>query len=98
VPKVKKFSTGPLGNQYPDHSERGNPNTRGLSVDGIPGVEAYIEEDRVLASEDNRPIKNLSQNDLVLEQNLAAVASEVDYGVLRGRDNELTIEVLDRGL
>ena len=98
MPRSKKWSTGQIGNGYPDHSERGNPNTRGLSLEGIPGVEGYIEEDRVLASEDNRPLENLAQNDQVLEQNLTSVASEVDYGVLRNKDEEFRVEVLQKGL
>ena len=97
MPRVKKWSTGSIGNPYPDHSERNNPNTRGLSIDGVPGVEGFIEEDRVLASEDNRPIENLTQNDQVLEKNLTSIASEVDYGVLKGKDNEFKIEVLQKG-
>ena len=97
MPTIKKWSTGQLGNVYPDHSERNNPNTRGLSIDGVPGVEGYIEEDRVVADQDNRPLSNLAQNDQILENNLSSVASEVDYGVLRGKDNELRIEILQKG-
>lgn len=97
MPRVKKWSTGSIGNQHPDHSERNNPNTRGLSIDGVPGIEGYIEEDRVIADQDNRPIENLSQNDQVLERNLSSVASEVDYGVLRNKDEEFRIEILSRG-
>ncbi len=90
---TKKWSTGPLGNEYPDHSERGNPNTRGLTDNGIPGVEGYVEEDRVVASEDNRPLKNLTQNDQILENNLVDVASEVDYGVLKDKYDEFDLEI-----
>jgi len=94
--RVKKWSSGTIGNEYPDHSERGNPNTSGLTIEGIPGIEGYIEEDRVIAYEDNRPLINLSQNDQVLESNLASVASEVDYGVLRGANEEFKVEVFNQ--
>ena len=70
---IKKWSTGSIGNQYPDHSDRGNSNTKGLSYDTSgdiigPGIEAYIEEDEVLASSDNRPLKNLVENDVILDK------------------------------
>ena len=94
--RVKKWSSGTIGNEYPDHSERGNPNTKGLTTEGIPGVEGYIEEDRVVAHEDNRPLINLSQNDQVLETNVASVASEVDYGVLKETDKEFKVEVFNQ--
>lgn len=93
---VKKWSTGPLGNNYPDHSERGNPNTRGLSDEGIPGVEGYIEEDQVIANSDNRPLENLAQNDAIIENNIIDVAANVDYGVIKDRYEEFDIEVLDK--
>lgn len=92
---IKKWSTGRLGNEFPDHSDRGNPNTRGLTTDNLPGIEAYIEEDDVVAGDDNRPIKNLSENDVILEGDLIDVASEVDYGVLKGRYNEFSLDVED---
>lgn len=94
--RVKKWSTGSVGNNYPDHSERGNPNSRGLSSDGIPGVEGYIEEDRVLAQDDNRPIRNLAENDIVLENNISDLASEVDYGVLKNRYQDFKLKILPR--
>jgi len=97
VPTTKKWSTGSLGNIYPDHSERNNPNTRGLSIDGVPGIEGYIEEDRVVADQDNRPLSNLAQNDQILEDNLSSVASEVDYGVLKGKGLDLKIDILQKG-
>lgn len=91
---VKKWSTGAIGNTWPDHSDRGNPNTQGLDTENRPGVEAYIEEDAVVASDDNRPIKNLVDNDVVLENNLSDVASEVDKGVFLDRYNDFDIEIL----
>jgi len=91
---VKGWSTGFIGNQYPDHSERGNPNTKGLTESGTPGVEGYIEEDIVDASIDNRPLKNLVYNDITIENDLIDVASEVDYGVFQGKLNEFEAVVL----
>jgi hypothetical protein len=90
---VKKYSTGEIGNTYPDHSDRGNPNTKGLDSDNRLGIEAYIEEDAVIASSDNRPLKNLVDNDVVLENNLADVASEVDKGVFLERYNDFDLEI-----
>lgn len=92
---IKKWSTGPLGNEFPDHSDRGNPNTRGLTSSNIPGIEGYIEEDEVIAYSDNRPLKNLVENDLILSNNLTDVTSEVDYGVIRGRYNEFNLDILE---
>ncbi|MFW6028769.1 MAG: hypothetical protein ACOCRO_00800, partial [Halanaerobiales bacterium] len=92
---IKRWSTGSLGNEFPDHSDRGNPNTRGLTGDNIPGIEGYIEEDEVIASSDNRPLRNLAENDLILANNLTDVTSEVDYGVIRGRYNEFDLDVLE---
>lgn len=91
---VKGWSTGSIGNPYPDHSDRGNPNTKGLTDDGSLGVEGYIEEDIVDASVDNRPLKNLVYNDITIENNLIDVASEVDYGVFEGKLNEFEVNVL----
>ncbi|MFW6002166.1 MAG: hypothetical protein ACOCQD_02400, partial [archaeon] len=92
---IKKWSTGSLGNEFPDHSDRGNPNTRGLTGDNIPGIEGYIEEDEVIASSDNRPLRNLAENDLILANNLTDVTSEVDYGVIRGRYYEFDLDILE---
>ncbi|MFW6226354.1 MAG: hypothetical protein ACOC3V_05305, partial [bacterium] len=97
---IKKWSTGSIGNPYPDHSDRGNPNTKGLSYDiddSIigPGIEAYIEEDEVLASSDNRPLKNLVENDVILDKNISDVASEVDHGIFKNRYNEFSLDILN---
>jgi hypothetical protein len=94
---IKKWSTGKLGNDYPDHSNNGNPNSRGLTDENVPGIEAYIEEDDLIARLDNRPLKNLSLNDDVLEENISIVASEVDYGVLHDKGKEFDIEILPVG-
>jgi hypothetical protein len=91
--RVKQWSTGSLGNVYPDHTNVGNPNTRGLDTNGVPGVEGYVMEDPVNAADDNRPLENLAQNDITLENNLSDVASEVDTGVFSGRYNEFNIEI-----
>jgi hypothetical protein len=98
VAKIKKWSTGSLGNELPDQSDRGNPNTKGLSSEGVPGIEGYIEEDEVLAYIDNRPLINLAQNDKILEDNLASIASEVDYGVLKEKDKEFEVEILGKSM
>ena len=92
---IKKWSTGPLGNPYPSHDDRGNPNTRGLDPDGLPGIEGYIEEDEVIARDDNRPLVNLADNDNLIINNLSDVASEVDYGVFSNRYQEFDIEILE---
>ena len=97
---IKKWSTGSIGNSYPDHSDRGNSNTKGLAYDTSgdiigPGIEAYIEEDEVLASSDNRPLKNLVENDVILDKNISDVASEVDHGIFSDRYNEFSLEVLE---
>lgn len=95
---IKKFSTGEIGNQYPIRDTSNNPNTRGLTSEERPGIEAYIEEDPVDAYVDNRPLKNLVSNDILLDQNSSDVASEVDFGVFKNRYNEFDIEVLPTDL
>jgi len=95
---IKRWSTGSIGNEYPDHKERNNPNTKGLSYEGSeivgPGIEGYIEEDEVLASSDNRPLKNLVENDIILDKNISDVASEVDHGIFKNRYNEFKLDIL----
>jgi len=96
---IKRWSTGSIGNPYPDHTDRGNPNTKGLAYDTNnnvlgPGIEAYIEEDEVLASSDNRPLQNLVENDITLDKNISDVASEVDHGIFKDRYNEFSINIL----
>jgi hypothetical protein len=95
--RIKKWSTGPIGNLFPDHSNNGNPNTQGLSEDKIPGIEGYIEEDVVVASTDNRPLKNLAINDATLEDNSAIIGSEVDNGVFLDKLEGFNLTVLDMG-
>lgn len=90
---IKKWATGRIGNSYPDHADRGNPNTKGLDSDGLPGIEAYIEEDPVMASNDNRPIKNLVENDGILSQNITDVSSEVDNGIFKEKYDQFDLSI-----
>lgn len=99
---IKRWSTGSIGNVHPDHSDRGNPNTKGLSYNITgeiigPGIEGYIEEDEVIASSDNRPLKNLVENDVILDTNLSDVASEVDHGIFKNRYNEFELDIQSEG-
>ena len=90
---IKKWATGAIGNSYPDHSDRDNPNSAGLDTDGFPGIEAYIEEDEVNAATDNRPLKNLVENDGIISQNVTDVASEVDNGVFKDKYDAFDLEI-----
>lgn len=91
---VKRWATGKIGNSYPDHTDRGNPNSKGLDSDGLPGIEAYIEEDPVMASNDNRPLKNLVENDGIISQNITDVASEVDNGIFNNKYDQFELTIL----
>jgi len=91
---IKKWSTGQIGNTYPERLDTENPNTRGLDSNNQLGVEAYIEEDPVIASSDNRPLKNLVENDGILAQNASDVASEVDNGIFKNKYNEFNLSIL----
>lgn len=95
---IKKFSTGEIGNEHPVRDTSNNPNTKGLTTEERPGIEAYIEEDPVDAYVDNRPLRNLVSNDILLDQNSSDVASEVDSGVFKDRYNEFDVEVLPTDL
>jgi hypothetical protein len=88
---VKHWSTGALGNTY--GVDPGYTNTKGLDTNNLPGVEGYIPEDEVDANADNRPLKNLTDNDIILETDASDVASVVDHGVFKGRYNEFALQV-----
>jgi len=90
---IKEWSTGEIGNNYPTRETSTNPNTKGLTTKNRPGIEAYIEEDPVEASIDNRPFKNLVANDVLINQNSSDVASEVDSGVFKERYSEYDIAI-----
>jgi hypothetical protein len=66
MPKIKDWSTGRLGNIYPEHANTDHTNTKGLDKEGNIGIEAYINEDVVRAYDDNRPVINLLSNDGLL--------------------------------
>jgi hypothetical protein len=88
---VKHWSTGALGNTY--GTDPGYENSKGLTTDNLPGIEAYVPEDIVDAKIDNRPLKNLTDNDVILETNTSDVASEVDHGVFKNRYQDFSLEI-----
>lgn len=80
MPDIKNYSTGRLGNSAPLHQNTDHVNTKGLDQQGLPGIEAYIDEDIVRAYDDNRPIFNLLTNDELLSFSIDRTADSIDFG------------------
>jgi hypothetical protein len=98
MPDIKKYSTGRLGNKWPEHPNSDHVNTKGLDREGTPGLEAYIDEDIVRAYDDNRPILNLLTNDEILNKYINEHAKS--YGIntiFKNSKTDWDVRIGDRG-
>jgi hypothetical protein len=95
VPEIKSWSTGRIGNAYSLHPNTDHINTAGLDPDGVPGIEAYIDEDIVRAFDDNRPLLNLLSNEEQINRSLDASGRKLGINALIKNDHSdwaLTID------
>lgn len=85
---IKRWSTGRIGNTFPEHLQTDHVNTKGLDNRGLPGIESYIDEDVVRAYDDSRPLINLLSNDEMLSRSADSRARSFDHGAYLKNDND----------
>jgi hypothetical protein len=88
MPDIKRYSTGRVGNTYPEHLSTDHVNTKGLDGRGLPGIEAFIDEDIVRSYDDNRPLINLLSNDETISRATDSSIRILDVGAALRNDNE----------